>query len=88
MVVTIGHRKPKVTATFFNVKFIKKTLEEGQRVMLSGEVGYFKGTLQLTHPAFLVIHDDGRVAGTEIAQGDCRGRRDGRREQAALRLRP
>jgi ATP-dependent DNA helicase RecG len=64
MVVTIGNRKPKVTATFFNVRFIKKTLEEGQRVMLSGEVGYFKGTLQLTHPAFLVIHDDGRVAGT------------------------
>jgi ATP-dependent DNA helicase RecG len=64
MVVTIGDRKPKVTATFFNVRFIKKTLEKGQRVMLSGEVGYFKGTLQLTHPAFLVIHDDGRVAGT------------------------
>lgn len=64
MVVTIGHRTPKVTATFFNVKFIKKTLKEGLRVMLSGEVGYFKGTLQLTHPAFLVIHEDGRVAGT------------------------
>jgi ATP-dependent DNA helicase RecG len=64
MVVTIGDRKPKVTATFFNVKIIKRTLAEGQRVMLSGEVGYFKGTMQLTHPAFLVIHDDGRVAGT------------------------
>jgi len=64
LVVTIGDRKPKVTATFFNVRFIKKTLEKGQRVMLSGEVGYFKGTLQLTHPAFLVIRDDGRVAGT------------------------
>ena len=64
MVVTIGNRRPKVTATFFNVKIIKRTLEEGQQVMLSGEVGYFKGTLQLTHPAFLVLHDDGRVAGT------------------------
>lgn len=64
MVVTIGDRKPKVTATFFNVKIIKRTLKEGQRVMLSGEVGYFKGTMQLTHPAFLVIHGDGRVAGT------------------------
>ncbi|MBY0286403.1 MAG: ATP-dependent DNA helicase RecG [Mycobacteriaceae bacterium] len=64
MVVTIGDRKPKVTATFFNVKIIKRTLKEGQRVMLSGEVGYFRGTMQLTHPAFLVIHGDGRVAGT------------------------
>src|ERR1044072_2621780 len=50
MVVTIGNRSQKVTATFFNVKIIKRTLEEGQQVMLSGEVGYFKGTLQLTHP--------------------------------------
>jgi ATP-dependent DNA helicase RecG len=64
MVVTIGHRNPKVTATFFNVRFIKKTLEKGLKVMLSGEVGYFKGTLQLTHPAFLVLRDDGSVAGT------------------------
>ncbi len=29
MVVTIGDRKPKVTATFFNVKFIKKTARRG-----------------------------------------------------------
>jgi ATP-dependent DNA helicase RecG len=65
LVVTLGHRKPKVTATFFNAKFLKKQLVEGVRVMLSGEVGYFKGTLQLTHPGFLVLHDSGRVAGTK-----------------------
>jgi ATP-dependent DNA helicase RecG len=65
MVVTLGHRKPKVTATFFNVKFLKKSLTEGLRVMLSGEVGYFKGTLQLTHPAFLILHASGKVSGTK-----------------------
>ena len=51
----LGNRRPKVTATFFNAKYIKKTLVEGTRVMLSGEVGYFKGTMQLTHPAFLIL---------------------------------
>ena len=56
LVITLGHRRPKVTATFFNVKYIKKSLKEGLRVMLSGEVGYYKGTMQLTHPAFLVLN--------------------------------
>ena len=65
MVVTLGHRRPKVTATFFNVKFLKKSLKEGLRVMLSGEVGYFKGTMQLTHPAFLILHSSGKVTGSE-----------------------
>nr|WP_194945762.1 ATP-dependent DNA helicase RecG [Mycolicibacterium malmesburyense]CRL67746.1 ATP-dependent DNA helicase RecG [Mycolicibacterium malmesburyense] len=65
LVVTIGHRKPKVTATFFNVKYLKKQLVKGARVMLSGEVGYFKGTMQLTHPAFLVLHETGGVRGSK-----------------------
>ncbi|WP_123023846.1 ATP-dependent DNA helicase RecG [Mycolicibacterium stellerae] len=56
LVITLGDRRPKVTATFFNAKFIKKGLVEGVRVMLSGEVGYFRGTMQLTHPAFLVLN--------------------------------
>ena len=43
LVVTLRDRRPKVTATFFNAKFLKKGLVEGTRLMLSGEVGYFKG---------------------------------------------
>ena len=65
MVITLGHRRPKVTATFFNVKYLKKQLVEGLRVMLSGEVGYFKGTMQLTHPAFLILHASGRMSGSK-----------------------
>ena len=68
MVVTLGNRTPKVTATFFNVKYLKKSLKEGSRVMLSGEVGYFKGTLQLTHPAFLVLHESGEMKGSKSLQ--------------------
>ncbi len=34
--------------------------------MLSGEVGYFKGTMQLTHPAFLVLASPvGKEIGTK-----------------------
>ena len=57
--------RPKVTATFFNAKYIKKSLVEGIRVMLSGEVGYYKGTMQLTHPAFLMLNPQGK--GSPIA---------------------
>ncbi len=60
LVVTLGDRRPKVTATFFNAKFLKKSLVVGTRVMLSGEVGYYKGTMQLTHPAFLILDPTGR----------------------------
>jgi ATP-dependent DNA helicase RecG len=67
LVVTIGDRRPKVTATFFNARFLKKQLVKDTRLMLSGEVGYFKGTLQLTHPAFYVLESPtgGRSIGTK-----------------------
>ncbi len=73
LVVTLGNRRPKVTATFFNAKFLKKTLVVGTRLMLSGEVGSFKGTTQLTHPAFLILDGARQGRGTKsmakIAEG-------------------
>ena len=57
-------RRPKVTATFFNAKYLKKQLVKGTRLMLSGEVGYFKGTMQLTHPAFLILDSTSGETGT------------------------
>ena len=66
LVVTLGDRRPKVTATFFNAKYLKKQLVKDTRLMLSGEVGYFKGTLQLTHPAFYVLESPtGKNIGTK-----------------------
>ena len=66
LVVTLGDRRPKVTATFFNAKYLKKQLLKDTRLMLSGEVGYFKGTLQLTHPAFYVLESPtGKNIGTK-----------------------
>ena len=66
LVVTLGNRRPKVTATFFNPRFLKGKLVEGTKVMLSGVVGYYRGVLQLTHPAFLVLDaPGGRAIGTK-----------------------
>jgi len=66
LVITLKNRRPKVTATFFNAKYIKKNLLAGTRLMLSGEVGYFKGTMQLTHPDFLVLDSPkGRMIGSK-----------------------
>jgi ATP-dependent DNA helicase RecG len=66
LVISLSNRRPKVTATFFNAKFLKKQLVEGTRLMLSGEVGYFRSTMQLTHPAYLVLDSPaGRIGGTK-----------------------
>jgi ATP-dependent DNA helicase RecG len=63
--ITVGSGRSKVTATFFNANYIKKDLTKETKVMLSGEVGFFKGAMQLTHPAFLILDSpDGRNRGT------------------------
>ncbi|MDT5161846.1 MAG: ATP-dependent helicase RecG [Mycobacterium sp.] len=64
--VTLGHRRPEVTATFFNAGYMIENLPKDTRLMLSGEVKYFRGTMQLSHPAFLVLESPtGRQIGTK-----------------------
>jgi ATP-dependent DNA helicase RecG len=53
--ITVGSGRSKVTATFFNADYLSKDLTKDTRVMLSGEVGYFKNVMQLTHPDFLIL---------------------------------
>jgi ATP-dependent DNA helicase RecG len=64
--VTLGSGRNTVTATFFHPKpWIREKLAKGTRVMLSGEVGYFRGAMQLTHPDFLVLESpDGKHHGS------------------------
>jgi ATP-dependent DNA helicase RecG len=59
LVVSLKNRRPRVTATFFNSKYTQNDLLPGTRLMLSGEVKFYGGAMQLTHPAFLVL-DGGR----------------------------
>ncbi|OBG22711.1 ATP-dependent DNA helicase RecG [Mycobacterium sp. 852002-51057_SCH5723018] len=64
--ITVGSGRGRVTATFFNANYIKKDLTKGTKVMLSGEVGFFRNVMQLTHPAFLIVDaPDGRNRGTK-----------------------
>ena len=64
--VTLGHRRPEVTATFFNAGWMAENLPQGTRLMLSGEVKYFRKALQLSHPAFLVLESPtGKQIGTK-----------------------
>jgi ATP-dependent DNA helicase RecG len=64
--ITLGSGRSKVTATFFNANYIKKDLTKDTKVMLSGEVGYYRGAMQLTHPAFLILEaPDGKTHGTK-----------------------
>lgn len=77
LVVTLKNRRPKVTATFFNVKFLKHQLVAGTTLMLSGEVGYFRGAMQLTHPAFLVLRSPtGARGGTKSLRAIADANRD------------
>ena len=64
--VTLGEHRPNVTATFFNAGWMIDSLPIDTRIMLSGEVKYFKGALQLSHPAFLVLESPiGKEIGTK-----------------------
>jgi ATP-dependent DNA helicase RecG len=66
LVITLGKGRRKVTATFFNAKWLKKQLVVGVRLKLSGEVGFFNGNMQLTHPDFLALNSPtGRVFGSK-----------------------
>jgi ATP-dependent DNA helicase RecG len=70
LVVTVGRDRRAMTATFFHPRFVKKELTVGTRVMFSGEVGFFKGTPQLTHPAFLVLDKPGgKLVGSKALRG-------------------
>ncbi|HEX7322840.1 MAG TPA: ATP-dependent DNA helicase RecG [Mycobacterium sp.] len=55
LVIAVGSGRNKISATFFNAKGIKWQLTPKTKVMLSGEVGFFRGAVQLTHPAYLVL---------------------------------
>jgi ATP-dependent DNA helicase RecG len=57
--VTLDTGSRTVQATFFNADWIAKNLTEGTRVMLSGEVKWFRNSLQLDHPAYLVLDEHG-----------------------------
>ncbi|PQM47080.1 ATP-dependent DNA helicase RecG [Mycobacterium talmoniae] len=65
LVITVGSGRNKVTATFFNAKGLKYKLTRDTKVMLSGEVGFFRGAMQLTHPDFLILDSGPKNFGSD-----------------------
>ncbi len=63
LTIAVGSGRNKVTATFFNAERLQWRLRPGTRVMLSGEVGFYKHTMQLTHPEFLILNPPGGAPG-------------------------
>ncbi|WP_186290623.1 ATP-dependent DNA helicase RecG [Gordonia zhaorongruii] len=57
IVVNDGVRRYE--ASFFNARYIKRVLVPGVRVALAGTVKFFRDQVQLSHPDWLVLPDDG-----------------------------
>jgi ATP-dependent DNA helicase RecG len=64
--LTLGQHRPPVTATFFNAGWMVEKLPVNTKLMISGEIKFFGRTMQLNHPAFLVLDPpDGKDIGTK-----------------------
>lgn len=57
-VVGVSDGRDQVSATFFNLRYIPRIMPVGTRVMLEGKLSFYKERMQLTHPAFMVLHPD------------------------------
>src|SRR5687768_16903518 len=60
VVVTDG--TGRLTLTFFQQAWRLKTLTEGKVGLFAGEVGEYRGTLQLTHPDFEPVDGTGEIS--------------------------
>ena len=59
----------RIAVTFFNSPWIAAKLPKGTRVMMAGEVKYFRDELQLTHPNWLLLPEDGTSIEADDAVG-------------------
>ena len=68
VVVTDG--TGRLTLTFFQQAWRLKTLTEGKVGLFAGEVGEYRGTLQLTHPDFEPVDGSGEIgADSRLGRG-------------------
>ncbi|AZA13413.1 ATP-dependent DNA helicase RecG [Corynebacterium choanae] len=58
--ITVASDHNSMKATFFGAKYLPRQLPVGTRVMLCGKVKFWRGSAQLSHPAYVVIPDPGR----------------------------
>lgn len=56
--VVIGDGKRTLTLTFFNQAWREKDLRPRTRAIFSGDIGEFRGKLQMTHPDYVLVGSD------------------------------
>ncbi|MBN4927318.1 ATP-dependent DNA helicase RecG [Hoyosella rhizosphaerae] len=65
--LTLQADRQRLEATFFNPQKLRHVLKPGLRMMFSGTVSFFRGTMQLTHPSYVELRgagEDARVRGS------------------------
>ncbi len=62
-VITLTDGKSRIKATFFNDKYMHKTVRPQQTVVIAGEVGMYRGVKQFTHPEIELDADPDDVPG-------------------------
>ncbi|SDS13335.1 ATP-dependent DNA helicase RecG [Corynebacterium timonense] len=61
--VTVDDGSTTIAATFFGSDYARRSLMRGQRVMLTGKLGSFRGEPQLQHPDFVLLDSPSEATG-------------------------
>jgi len=59
----------RLSLTFFQQRWLQERMQSGRMGLFSGVVGAFNGRLQLTHPDYDLIDDEGGAAESRLARG-------------------
>ena len=72
--VVVTDRRGYLTLTFFGaphlIRYWQQDLQPGARGIFAGKVRMFNQTLQLAHPDFVILGDDGSVVGGAVRNED------------------
>ena len=72
--VVVTDRRGYLTLTFFGaphlIRYWQNDLQPGARGLFAGKVRVFNGALQLAHPDFVILGDDGSVIGGAVRNED------------------
>ncbi|MGK2879656.1 MAG: ATP-dependent DNA helicase RecG [Mycobacterium sp.] len=70
LTITLGSGRRAITATFFNAHYLQRTLTQGKRVLISGEISTYRDRPQLAHPEFLLLDTNkGSKSLSKIVEG-------------------
>jgi ATP-dependent DNA helicase RecG len=68
--VVVSDGSESLTLTFFNQQWRERELQVGRRGLFAGRVSAYRGTRQLAHPAYVLLHADGDEATVDSFAGE------------------